>query len=99
MSGSARRNEKVLVPLYTSVDLRVSDYKIAPVDTNVFPAGFNNLSEPFRDRASELFKDYIKRKYPKSKAVFSSSPSSIPETSSTGRIYFRVKGYFRKSGL
>ena len=32
-------------PFYSSVDLRHSGYKIAPVDTNLFPAGFNNLSE------------------------------------------------------
>ena len=29
---------------YTSVDLRNSGFKIAPVDTNLFPAGFNNLN-------------------------------------------------------
>lgn len=29
---------------YTSVDLRESDYKFASIDTNIFPAGFNNLS-------------------------------------------------------
>lgn len=57
--------EKEFIPLYSSVDLRVSRHKIAPVDTNIFPAGFNNLSEPFRDRASTLFKDYFLRKYPK----------------------------------
>lgn len=32
-------------PLYSSVDLRFSGYKLAPVDTNLFPAGFNNISE------------------------------------------------------
>lgn len=56
--------EKAFIPLYTSVDLRISDYKIAPVDTNVFPAGFNNLSEIFRNQASSLFKDYFNREYP-----------------------------------
>ncbi len=30
-------------PFYTSVDLRNSGFKVAPVDTNLFPAGFNNL--------------------------------------------------------
>jgi glutamate--cysteine ligase len=30
-------------PLYASVDLRFAGYKLAPVDTNLFPAGFNNL--------------------------------------------------------
>jgi len=30
-------------PFYTSVDLRNAGFKVAPVDTNIFPAGFNNL--------------------------------------------------------
>lgn len=30
-------------PFYGSVDLRHAGFKIAPVDTNLFPAGFNNL--------------------------------------------------------
>lgn len=34
-------------PLYTSVDLRNAGYKISPVDTNLFPAGFNNLNPAF----------------------------------------------------
>lgn len=29
--------------LYSSVDLRNAGFKLAPVDTNLFPAGFNNL--------------------------------------------------------
>lgn len=36
---------------YTSADLRHSGYKLAPVDTNLFPAGFNNLSERSRTLA------------------------------------------------
>jgi glutamate--cysteine ligase len=31
-------------PFYCSVDLRNAGYKLAPVDTNLFPGGFNNLS-------------------------------------------------------
>jgi glutamate--cysteine ligase len=34
-------------PFYTSVDIRNSRYKISPVDTNLFPAGFNNLNSDF----------------------------------------------------
>lgn len=34
-----------LSPLfYASVDLRNAGFKLAPIDTNLFPAGFNNLS-------------------------------------------------------
>src|SRR6185295_19462219 len=34
-------------PFYTSVDLRNSAFKLAPVDTNLFPGGFNNLNPDF----------------------------------------------------
>lgn len=34
-------------PFYCSVDLRNAGYKLAPVDTNLFPAGFNNLNPAF----------------------------------------------------
>ena len=31
------------IPFYNSVDIRESSAKYAPVDNNLFPAGFNNL--------------------------------------------------------
>ncbi len=34
-------------PFYTSVDLRNAGFKLAPVDTNLFPAGFNNLNPDY----------------------------------------------------
>ena len=38
---------EIQVPFYASVDIRNAGYKIAPVDTNLFPAGFNNLNPAF----------------------------------------------------
>ena len=35
------------VPFYASVDLRNSGFKLAPVDTNLFPGNFNNLNPAF----------------------------------------------------
>jgi glutamate--cysteine ligase len=35
------------VTFYASVDLRNSGFKLAPVDTNLFPGGFNNLNPEF----------------------------------------------------
>jgi glutamate--cysteine ligase len=35
------------VPFYSSVDLRNSGFKLAPVDLNLFPGGFNNLNPEF----------------------------------------------------
>lgn len=75
--------EKEFIPLYSSVDVRVSNHKIAPVDTNIFPAGFNNLSQPFRDRASGLFKDYFLRKYPKVRKIL-----IIPELHTRNPFYW-----------
>ena len=34
-------------PFYASVDLRNSSFKLAPVDTNLYPGGFNNLNPQF----------------------------------------------------
>ncbi|OGT46259.1 MAG: glutamate--cysteine ligase [Gammaproteobacteria bacterium RIFCSPHIGHO2_12_FULL_41_15] len=36
--------QKTPPPFYASVDLRNAGFKLAPVDTNLFPAGFNNLN-------------------------------------------------------
>ena len=97
-SWLSEKSENVLVPLYTSVDLRVSDYKIAPVDTNVFPAGFNNLSQPFRDHASKLFKEYIERKYPKVNSIL-----IIPELNTRNPYYWEnisvLKEILKKVGF
>src|SRR5215813_2041455 len=35
-------------PFYASVDLRNSGFKLAPVDTNLFPGGFNNINREFQ---------------------------------------------------
>ena len=48
-------------PIYTSVDIRVSSYKIAHVDTNLFPAGFNNLNDLGKEAAVANLKDYCAR--------------------------------------
>ena len=34
-------------PFYGSVDLRNAGFKLAPVDMNLFPGGFNNLNPDF----------------------------------------------------
>jgi glutamate--cysteine ligase len=44
---------------YSSVDIRYSENKIAPVDTNLFPAGFNNLSFEAIKQASTLAGNFI----------------------------------------
>ena len=46
-------------PFYSSFDLRDSSQKIAPVDANLFPAGFNNICEIDRENAPVLCKEYL----------------------------------------
>lgn len=76
-------SSKVLVPLYTSVDVRLSTNKIAPVDTNVFPAGFNNLSDYCRIRTANLFKQYFSIKYPKATRIL-----VVPELNTRNPYYW-----------
>lgn len=49
--------------LTSSVDLRHSGFKLAPVDTNLFPAGFNNLNPEFLplciQAAQSVLIDYV----------------------------------------
>ena len=42
-----REWQKTPPPIYGSVDLRNAGFKLAPVDMNLFPAGFNNLNPDF----------------------------------------------------
>lgn len=41
-------------PFYCSFDIRESNHKLAPVDANLFPAGFNNICQDDRDAMGEL---------------------------------------------
>jgi glutamate--cysteine ligase len=52
------------VPFYTSVDIRDSGFKLAPVDTNLFPAGFNNLSREDKQQAPAAVRKIVARYLP-----------------------------------
>lgn len=75
--------ERIMVPFYSSVDLRFSEHKIAPVDTNVFPAGFNNLSRGFRERAGELFGKSLSSRYPSARKIL-----LVPELNTKNAWYW-----------
>jgi len=48
-------------PFYSSVDLRNSGFKIAPVDTNLYPGGFNNLSKEMLPLAVQAAQSAIEK--------------------------------------
>jgi len=92
-----RHHENILIPLYSSVDIRVSNNKIVPVDTNIFPAGFNNLSEKFRINAGELFKNSLSSKFPEAKKIL-----IVPELHTKNAYYweniFVIKSILESQG-
>ncbi|MDH5632282.1 MAG: glutamate--cysteine ligase [Gammaproteobacteria bacterium] len=54
-------------PFYSSVDLRNAGFKLAPVDTNLFPAGFNNLNPAFRPLCQHAAESAAERICPRAK--------------------------------
>lgn len=50
-------------PFYLSLDIRHAGYKIAPVDSNLFPAGFNNLSTEERALATNQVKVLLEKHF------------------------------------
>lgn len=57
------------VPFYSSVDIRESKNKYAPVDHNMYPAGFNNLCSIDLDNAVMTVKNALLKRNPKTKKV------------------------------
>lgn len=59
-----------LKPLpYFSCDIRHATYKLGIVDTNLFPAGFNNLCNAFTKETAQAFNNYFTRHYPAVKNI------------------------------
>ena len=50
--------------IYTSVDIRESSNKITSIDTNVFPAGFNNLCETNHSIIKDSITQFINTNFP-----------------------------------
>ena len=56
-------------PLYSSIDIRNSGFKISPIDTNLFPAGFNNISKQGLQKATQYFSQYFSKFFPSAKRI------------------------------
>ncbi|OUR74076.1 glutamate--cysteine ligase [Methylophaga sp. 41_12_T18] len=56
-------------PFYTSVDLRNAGFKLAPVDTNLFPAGFNNLNPDFMPLCIQAAQAAVERACPRAQRI------------------------------
>ncbi len=70
-------------PFYASVDLRNAGFKVAPVDTNLFPAGFNNLNPAFRPMGVQAVQAGLERSCPTASRVL-----VVPENHTRNPWYF-----------
>lgn len=85
-------------PFYASVDIRVAGFKVAPVDTNLFPGGFNNLSPTHLALCVQAAEGLIEKYCPSAKRLL-----LIPESHTRNKFYLEnvlvLKGIFEKAGL
>lgn len=61
--------KKIQVPFYSSYDVRDSSFKIANVDANIYPAGFNNICPADKEHVPELMKTYLSEHYSNVKKI------------------------------
>ena len=59
----AKKRSEVPIPIYGSVDIRGAGWKVAVVDANHFPAGFNNTSPEDEPHLAALLRNHINRKH------------------------------------
>ena len=71
-------------PFYCSVDLRNSGFKLAPVDTNLFPGGFNNLNPDFRPLCVQAAMTAIEKACPDARGMV-----LVPENHTRNQYYFQ----------
>ncbi len=71
-------------PFYSSVDLRNSGFKLAPVDTNLFPGGFNNLNPDFLPLCVQATQSAIEKICPEARGIL-----LIPESHTRNQFYLR----------
>ena len=85
-------------PFYSSVDIRNAGFKLAPVDTNLFPGGFNNLTPEMLPLAVQAAMAAIEKICPEAKNLL-----LIPEKHTRNTFYLtnvrRLVQIFHQAGL
>ena len=85
-------------PFYCSVDVRNAGFKLAPVDTNLFPGGFNNLTPEMLPLAVQAAMAAIEKICPEAKNLL-----LIPERHTRNSFYLmnvaRLVQIFHQAGL
>ncbi len=85
-------------PIYTSVDIRNAGFKLAPVDTNLFPGGWNNLTTAMLPLAVQAAQAAIEKICPEAKNLL-----IIPENHTRNTFYLsnvlQLQRIFNMAGL
>jgi glutamate--cysteine ligase len=85
-------------PFYTSVDVRNSGFKLAPVDTNLFPSGWNNLTPEMLPLAVQAAMAAIEKICPEARNLL-----VVPENHTHNTFYLsnllQLKRIFHQAGL
>jgi glutamate--cysteine ligase len=85
-------------PFYSSVDLRNAGFKLAPVDTNLFPGGFNNLNPAFLPLCVHAAMSAIEKICPEARNLL-----LIPENHTRNQFYLmnvaRLASMLHHAGL
>jgi len=85
-------------PFYTSVDIRNAGFKLAPVDTNLFPGGWNNLTPEMLPLAVQAAMAAIEKICPEARNLL-----LIPENHTRNTFYLsnvaQLRRIFHMAGL
>ncbi len=86
------------VPFYASVDLRNAGFKLAPVDTNLFPGGFNNLDASLLPLCVQAVQAAVERLCPDARGVL-----LVPENHTRNTFYLQnvatLASVLRQAGM
>jgi len=85
-------------PFYTSVDIRNAGFKLAPVDTNLYPGGWNNLTPEMLPLAVQAAMAAIEKICPEAKSLL-----LVPENHTRNMFYLmnvaQLQKIFFQAGL
>lgn len=85
-------------PFYSSVDLRNAGFKVAPVDTNLYPGGWNNLTPEMLPLAVQAAMAAVEKICPEARKLL-----LIPENHTRNPYYLanvaQLRRIFRSAGL
>ena len=85
-------------PFYGSVDLRNAGFKLAPVDMNLFPGGFNNLNRDFMPLCVQAVQSALEKVCPDARSLL-----LIPENHTRNTFYLQnvatIQYILKQAGL